>query len=94
MQTTQPYDSSWGITEAGIRSVMGDDGLAHEEEAPSSDAMTTDDTIAWLSSHGIDTQLIGGRVQARDVWTKDGATYDEWVVVTCELGWLRNWMNY
>ncbi len=59
-----------------------------------SDAMTTDQAQAWLATHGIDTQLVGGKVQAKDVWTKDGIVYEEWVVMTCELRWLRNWMNY
>ena len=57
-------------------------------------AMTTDEAMTWLGRHNIDTQLVGGRVQAKDIWTKDGIVYDEWVVVTCELGWLRKWMNY
>ena len=58
------------------------------------DAMTTDEAMKWLDEHGIETQLVGGRVQAKDIWTKDGIVYEEWVVVTCEQRWLREWMGY
>ena len=58
-------------------------------------AMTTLETIVWLGRHGIDTQIIGGQVKAKDVWMKkDGTVCEEWITVTCDLRWLRNWMNY
>ena len=58
------------------------------------DFVSTDHAIKWLAGHGIETQLISGRVWAMDVWAKDGEMFHEWVKVTCTMRWLRNWMNY
>lgn len=61
---------------------------AHDE------AMTTDEAITWLDKHSIDTQLVGGQLQAKEIWVKDGRVYEEWSTVTCERSWLHKWMNY
>ncbi len=58
------------------------------------DTMTTDEAMAWLAEHSVDTQLVGGKVQALDTWTHAGKVYQEWVEVTCEHRWLLNWMGY
>ena len=61
--------------------------------------MSEANVLDWLKQHGMKTQIINEQIQALDFWSeRDEKGHirfgSEWINVTYDLKWLRDWMGY